>query len=32
MSRIIPQRIVSLACGNTEILLARGLGLSKGDL
>lgn len=26
MSRIIPQRIVPLACSNTEILFARGLG------
>lgn len=32
MSRIIPQRIISLACSNTEILFVRGLGPSKGDL
>jgi ABC-type Fe3+-hydroxamate transport system substrate-binding protein len=31
MSRIIPQRIVSLACSNTEILFALGLGSIKGD-
>jgi len=28
MSRIIPQRIVPLACGNAEILFALGLGSS----